>query len=469
MTAPIIPSDSFDVYKDAGNAIGLSILQERDLQDYLSTFTGDIGDKFGDLISWITDGIATVITDVQEFIVSGDTSNFLDIADYIQNKLLEIPREVISIFATIVNAFLGDYTGDDEALTIIQALFAPIRALLQLVTGVTGIPSEGQVTGGPLADAITAVSNLIQWLQDLIDAICSAFRRVPVAGGSIANAFEDMANTQELVDGTRAGIVEGWNAGSTSGADLGVYAVFMDIQTAIAAGYTVQTITSSQTWAKPASATHEIVVIAIGSGQTGPNGTAGYRSTAAQGGLGGGYLAQTFKPDTVPATVAITIGAGGAQTSFGSLLTTTAGSGGIATPFGYSDTTSLPGRGGNGGHQIGGDPVTNIPATNGQSTPLAAGGLASAIAGEASSDGRHGAAGGNVDTTTTTRCGGAGGGGGDYGRQFLGAAYAGGNGGAGGYPGGGGGAGGQKAPGIGTGNPGNGGAGGQGVMFVFSK
>lgn len=363
------------------------------------------------------------------------------------------------------NAWMRDAMEQARMNFLNQLLAIVLRPLALLLGWLTGENPDDFDTIEEIQDnLIPAV------IKAPIRVLATLIGDIPIVGDDIEAALANwLRSTNVTATQTRTGILQGWGAGSTSGADLGVYAVFMDIQAAIAAGYTVQTITSSQTWTKPASATHEIVVIAIGSGQTGPNGTAGYRSTAAQGGLGGGYLAQTFKPDVVPATVAITIGAGGAQTSFGSLLTTTAGSGGIATPFGYSDTTSLPGRGGNGGHQIGGDPVTNIPATNGQSTPLAAGGLASAIAGEASSDGRHGAAGGNVDTSTTTRCGGAGGGGGDYGRQFLGAAYAGGNGGAGGYPGGGGGAGGQKAPGIGTGSPGNGGAGGQGVMFVFSK
>ena len=394
---------------------------------------------FGDVIQAIAAGIADFIQDLVQAL-TGSPGDFND-----------IPAAIIQLPLRILGIFLGG--GNPSELD-----------------------SETRDALGPVVGALADIAFLFTWLQDLIDAICSAFRKVPVAGGSIATAFEDMANVRALSDdtadkaeGTRLGITRGWVAGSTADVDLGVYAVFMDIQAAIAAGYTVQTITSSQTWTKPASATHEIVVIAIGSGGTGEGGGTASASHTPQGGLGGGYLGQSFSAASVPATVPITVGTNGAQSSFGSLLVTTAGAGGISTPFGFSDTTSIPGRGGNGGHFYGSDPQTFVAPTAGQSTPLATGGRAEYYAGAASQDGRHGEKGGNVDTNVTTRCGGGGGGGGDYGTPAGPVRYAGGNGGAGGYPGAGGGAGGMRSGSVGTGTHGTGAAGGNGIVFIFYK
>lgn len=329
------------------------------------------------------------------------------------------------------------------------------------------------ITGQPPAfytDENDLIGSILPALIELpLRVLADIIGLVPVVGQPIAAVIGAyLSATRTKIDQTHAGITQGWETGSTSGADMGIYTVFQDIKTAVAAGYTAVTVTSSQTWTKPAGAVYEIVVIAIGSGLTGANGVQN-QDISQLGGLGGGYIAQTFKPSAVPESVAITIGTNGNPTSFGSLLATTPGSGGIATPFGYSDTTSLPGKGGNGGAMVGTGAADQRPSTAGQSTPLALGGTRGADHFGDSTNGGHGGNGGAVDTTVTTRCGGAGGGGGGCGAFNTGVSWAGGNGGAGGYPGGGGGAGGNKGQGIGTGQPGTGGPGANGVMFIFYK
>lgn len=130
MTVPIVPNDAFDEYTDAANSIGLSVLQAADLQDYLSTNVGDIGEKFGGLVEWITDGIATVIGDLMDFITTGDSSSLNNIAEYIQEKLLEIPHMVLGAFTDLLEAFIGQYTGGDSSLLGIQNIIKQLGGII---------------------------------------------------------------------------------------------------------------------------------------------------------------------------------------------------------------------------------------------------------------------------------------------------------------------------------------------------
>ncbi|NMO00838.1 hypothetical protein HH308_06375 [Gordonia sp. TBRC 11910] len=344
---------------------------------------------------------------------------------------------------------------------LLSIVLRPLALLIGMITGEN--PDDFDTLDEIQQNLVPAIIRApIKILVDLVGDI-------PVVGGAFEEALAGwMSTTHTTATQTRSGILQGWGAGSTSGTDMGVYSVFADIKTALAAGYSTATITTSTTWTKPVGAVNEIVVIGIGSGLPGANGKTN-PEVSQPGGLGGGYLADTFKPSAVPSTVAITIGTNGAATSFGSLLVTTPGSGGIATTFGYSDTTSLPGKGGDGGAMVGTAAGDQRPSTAGKSTPLAAGGARGVDHFNDSTNGGAGGAGGAVDTTTTTRCGGAGGGGGGCGSYNVGVSWAGGDGGVGGFPGGGGGAGGNKGQGIGTGSPGAGAQGGNGVMWLFWK
>jgi len=250
------------------------------------------------------------------------------------------------------------------------------------------------------------------------------------------------------------------------------------IKDAVINGYTVETITTSESWAGPAGSMTELIVILVASGEDGANGGATFsNSGGANGGAagrGGGYLVQTLSPGDITFPVDITIGVNGGATSFGSYASVGAGAaGGMATQFGYSDTISTPGAGGKGGNVTSGS--SSQAGVNGVSSAAAAGGSGGAGVSGGNGAGGAGAAGGNADPAATTKCGGGGGGGGGSRWSFdfpLASAW-GGDGGDGGYPGGGGGGGGAAAVPI---TPqgyqcagGLGGLGAPGIVWIFYR
>lgn len=328
-----------------------------------------------------------------------------------------------------------------------------------LLGGLLSDPASviGTIPQSLVSGLTTALSNVNSYVQDLVNAILRAIRGIPVVGGSLADIVAEIGglNTkavtaQQTAEQTAQGVVDGWTGAGTSTGD--VYDTMQAIKTAIQSGYTVQTITSSTTWLKPANLT-EIIVIACGSGQ---NGGGWSFNSPGTGGIGGGFLVQQFDPASVPSSVSVTIGASnGAQTSFGSLMTTTLGKGGIGTGLAFSATASLPGNGGLGGigyNSAGGTEAA--PGGAGDPTPIANGGAGGGV-------NSNGSPGQSVATTVPTKCGGGGGGGGG-GRTGSGSSA----GGAGGFPGGGGGGSGGSG---GTGSGNTGGLGAAGVMWVLTK
>ncbi|QGJ95819.1 minor tail protein [Gordonia phage EMoore] len=259
-----------------------------------------------------------------------------------------------------------------------------------------------------------------------------------------------------------SGIFNGWNGGGSVGDPLEVQYTIEQIKDAVINGYNVETKVTSGAWAKPATL-NEIVVIAIGGGETGQNGqgTAG----ASTGGRGGGYLAQQLDPATIAASTPYVIGTANNSTSFGSHVSTIPGVGGMSTQFGYTETQSMPGNGGLGGRG-GTSDFSPTAGTPGSSSVLAAGGAGGNRGTSGSDAGQPGVAGGNVSAGTTTKCGGAGGGGGGGGQLNL-VGFSGGPGGPGGYPGGGGGGGGGRSGGVGSATNGAGGIGATGVLWIF--
>lgn len=247
-----------------------------------------------------------------------------------------------------------------------------------------------------------------------------------------------------------------------------------NLQTSIVAGYTVVTVSTSQTWTKPANLS-EIYVACFGGGAkggTGQSGTSGTR-LGGTGGAVGGFISQQLNPTDVPATVACTIGSGTATTpgitSFGSLLgSDDAFKGYIAHPLGLLTTGASATAGGNGGQAT---VSTGSNGTAGAATIVGvAGGTAGAGAQPAgSTPGGAGGAGGagiNFGLCQTSGSGG-GGGGGKAGSGFT---YPpAGAGGAGGFPSGGGGGGGATCGTSSAGTPGVGGNGGNGLLLIIYK
>lgn len=449
MTTPNYNDPSaLDDFTDAANAIGLAAMQQMQAEDWIQAQIDNITGSMGGIVSWVTDGMATIITDVQAYVTTGDTANLAAAAEFVQSKIAGLLDGVVTLVGDLLSALQGDYDGDDETLTAISDFMA--GKWLSLAAKATQ----------------AALSALQSFVQDFVDAILSAIRKVPVVGGAISDILADVGGLKDDIDTTASGIVDGWAGTGSSTGD--VYDTMAAIKSALLNGYTVDTITSSTTWAKPAEIT-ELVVVAIGGGR---NGAAGNGDTSGgAGGAGGGFLAQAFDPSTVPSSVAVTIANANGNTSFGALLTTSPGPGGIATQFGYTSTSSTPGNGGEGGTAYAGaDPaIQPTPGIIGGSSALGVGGAAGTVGD--SGAGGAGGAGGTVATTTLTKCGGGGGGGGGGGdREFTGFVSAnGGAGGAGGYPGGGGGGGGGRYSYLGGGRNGAGGAGANGVMWIFTR
>lgn len=341
------------------------------------------------------------------------------------------------------------------------------------LANITGTISQSLVTG-----LTSSLNTLNTFIQNVIDAILTALRGVPIIGGVIADIVEDVTGLKETADNalsTADQIVEdtsaGWTGDTPTGTPTPVYDTITGIRNAVSGIYTIEVKTTSGTWTNPGGIV-EFWAICIGSGEGGRGGGGGASGSTSggldpNGGAGGKYVAQQINPVDLGATVPYTVPAGGAggagltgtsgavgaaggpraAASFGSLASSdVTDSGSIAALVGYYDATiSAPGYGGAGGRK---NADTAVQGSPGESTPLAAGGTAGGL-------GSNGTAGGNAPLTGQTRCGGAGGGGGSG--NYLGK---GGNGGNGGFPGGGGGGGGSGlSPLPGGGNGGNGGNG----------
>lgn len=233
---------------------------------------------------------------------------------------------------------------------------------------------------------------------------------------------------------------------------------------------TVITHTISGTWTNPTPTEHNLITfICVNGGDGGAKGGSQIVENN-KGGRSGGYIQKSFYTDELPATVAMTIGAGGAGftasgggpggsgavTSFGSLLVGIKGVGAVFKPGGAIpyETGVAPGDGGDGGYMAifgSADAATRIwePSTNGKGGPFAPGGAAGFGNLTAEVVGKNG-----TTAPAGIPSGGGGGGGGSITFQSFQNIGPGGNG---GFPGGGGGGGASSS--TSDANGGNGGAG----------
>jgi hypothetical protein len=274
-------------------------------------------------------------------------------------------------------------------------------------------------------------------------------------------------NIQSTIDNLHQGYTGGTTTGndpSTLNTDVGA-SINGRLTVLEGAGVLTQ-YTASATWTKPTvdgsgvvyTANELWTIVCINGGQ---GGACPGQYTGAPGGLGGGYVSQQFKYSALPATAAMTIGAGtagattqgaaaaaGGVTSFGSLVTGVSGAGSIAKADGSYATAVPPGNGGYGGHATAsGTTSTGSMVARGDSSGFASGGAPGLSA--------NGGAGGAAPSGYPTGGGGGGGGGSTNASNTTG--------GAGGFPGGGGGGGGGAT------NPnGAGGLGAAGCIYVIA-
>ena len=228
-------------------------------------------------------------------------------------------------------------------------------------------------------------------------------------------------------------------------------------------GRTITTYTVSGTWTNPTPTQHNLITVICICGGDGGGRPQTSTGDTAKGGQSGGYMSKQFYTDEIPATVAMTIGAGGAgassagnnggsggATSFGSLLV---GAKGVGAAFrdGSFQVAVPPGNGGNGGWSY--ESLTSpFPRAVVASQPGSGSGFAPGGRPGFSSSGAAGSA-----SPANIPAGGGGGGGGSE----TGA------GGIGGFPGGGGGAGGINIQ-SGSGSSGVGAAGASGCIYIVT-
>lgn len=185
----------------------------------------------------------------------------------------------------------------------------------------------------------TLTSNLVlivpSWRYDwtVYNNTSGAFSvSVRTAGGSAAAIPQNGAPTPVVCDGTNCSLL----AANVAPATSGTQAVRLDQVGGRLLG--VQRITASGTYT-PTTGTGRIVVEMVGGGGAGAGAANTSAGQASVGGGGGAGAYVRFVLDTVPASVAVTIGAGGtggtgtggngSPTSFGAFATAPGGTGGV--------------------------------------------------------------------------------------------------------------------------------------------
>lgn len=365
---------------------------------------------------------------------------------------------------------------------------SPLPNLTSLVQlGQSQITNLVSDLGGKASTA--AVNTINTFIQNLVDAILQAIRKVPVVGGSIADIIADVGGLRDTAVGTKEAITAGY-AGA-SGGDAAVNAVIADYQdriTALENGGTMFLLTSSQTLDLSAYSTFKVYLFGAGR-----NGSVASGYDAGPGGAGGNFRFRVFSKaqlvgygvdmSAVQAVVGAGNSAAGNPTRFGNFGASWALDTGTASGDSYAidsdglfrDVTAKtpPGNGGSGGAGARkADQGSFAGASPGGTTHLATGGAAGQAYGEA------GQPGANADLASGREfAGGAGGGGGNGGamgnvfnNSYLSAGGNGGNGGNGGFPGAGGGGTGGGGRGTSTGTPGQiPGAGAPGVAIVVAS
>ncbi len=496
----VVPLEAFtDMLFDTISAWAIEFGLPQSFIDALHNFfdaINDLSDEFDDLFQ----AISTVLNNIFGInIDSGPLSALWSALDNLFGPIIDLLPDFQPVLATIagwtvpfINAladavqqlaniidFLGDTLDwNSPTFNVFDAITNFIDNILNPAGVLTALSSldATKIVGSIGAGINNAIVDGTHTLENLIDGLWAAFNPGGSGTGKTVTELNSVAtSTRTKVDDTVSNITDGWSGTpSDDPADLAI--VMAEIKSAALSGWTLEELTTSGTWTRPAPTANiaEFWAIPIGSGEGGGGGVSlGF----GLGGLPGGYVAQQINPSDLTSTVAYTIAAGasgqaagtttpnpGSESSFGSLATSgfANGTSAISTLFGfYNAGASSPGPGGDGGTGNN-TPGAGTPGTAGSSTPLATGGARGEADTGTPKDGSNG---GNADLTGNTRAGGAGGGGGGGGSGAS-VGSSGGNGGNGGYPGGGGGGGGGRGS---AGTSGAGGNGGNGCIILLYR
>lgn len=292
-----------------------------------------------------------------------------------------------------------------------------------------GIGAGANVTSQANYEALAALVTGFQSGKASSAQINKALRQSSTMAYVLAQFISDSASVDVLDNGTPATILANLKAAMT----------------ALTPGrlINIQTITSTGTYT-PTPGTKKIIVEMVGGGAGGAPAAAPNSTTGTISGGGGAGAYAKFRLDSVPSSVSVTVGTGGAS-----------GADGGQTVFG-AHCTAPGGRAGNSGSTTGSTPVT-VAGGNGGTTP--------SLSSQAIAISLSPGSGGEIGTAARSSNGSGGSGGstplsqGGWGAP-SGAGLA-----AGGYGSGGGGCFGQQGASFPSGIPG--GAGGSGVIIVY--
>lgn len=428
MTSPNLGDGSLDDFADAANAIGLAAMQAMQAEDHIQAQIAAVAGPLGGIVEFITDGLGSIIADIQAYVTTGDTANLTAAAEFVQSKIAGLLGDVVRLLDAVWEAMSGEYEGDDEILQGIQALFAPLRKLIELITGVIGgltaAPAavvswlsnlqeylQGNEIGSDPAGFFTGLGNVAQTLADaLFGGLTGAGA---VSGKSVAEVQAAAATVDNRITALENGSKTLYTCGSSTTLDLSTHA---ELRVYL---WTGATQSSGAYFAfRSFSAAHltslgvnlSAVSVVVGSGVT-----SGVRNPSRFGNYGSSWALEN---DTASS---FSIDADGI---FRDVTASTGGADGA--------TTQATGRRVNNGGAFIDEGTTG---TAGGHSHISAGGAGGTYSTGAA--GGPGGAGGTSDFTPGAFAGGGGGGSGAGGGASASTGYNGGAGGSGGWPGGG--------------------------------